>query len=272
MRTTVIRPPRRIDRPSFRELWDAREVLYRFGQRDVLLRYRQTAIGVVWVVLQPLAGAGIFTLVFGRVAGLPSDGIPYFLFSFSGMIAWTFFSSLVTRASSSLVANQALVSKVFFPRVLVPLSTLMSVLLDLVVALVLGVVLLLVYGVNPGANVLLLPWWLLLLAMMGSGLGIGLAAVMVKYRDVMYVLPWLIQIGLFASPVAYAVSAVPQDARIWYELNPVAWCLEGVRWAFLGAESPAGWQWVAAPVVAVVVLAAGGLLFQRYERTMADLI
>ena len=171
MKTTVIRPPRRIDRPAFGELWEAREVLVRFGQRDILLRYRQTAIGVVWVVLQPLLAAGIFTIVFGQVADLPSDGVPYFLFSYIGMVAWTFLSNLVTRASGSLVANQALVSKVFFPRALVPLSTILSVLLDLAVAMVLGVVLLVVYGRTRVGRCSWLPWWLLQFALLGAGLG-----------------------------------------------------------------------------------------------------
>ena len=139
--------------------------------------------------------------MFGQVAALPSDGVPYFLFSYIGMVAWTFLSSLVTRASGSFVANQALVSKVFFPRALVPLSTLLSVLLDLAVAMVLGVVLLVVYRANPGWEVLLAPWWLLQLALLGAGLGLAFSALTVKYRDVTYVLPWLIQIGLYASPV-----------------------------------------------------------------------
>lgn len=272
MKTTVVRPPRRIDRPSFSELWDAREVMYRFGQRDLLLRYRQTAIGVVWVVLQPLLAAGIFTIVFGQVADLPSDGVPYFLFSYSGMLAWTFLSSLLSRASGSLVANQALVSKVFFPRALVPLSTLMAALIDLAVALTLGVVLLFVYGVAPGWQVLLLPWWILQLAVLGAGAGLAFAALTVKYRDVTYVLPWFIQIGLYASPVAYALSAVPSSVRAFYTANPVTWLLEGFRWSFLGTSRPPLWQIAAAPAVCVVVAALGMVVFQRYERSFADLI
>jgi lipopolysaccharide transport system permease protein len=272
VKTTVIRPPRRIDRPAFRELWEAREVLLRFGQRDILLRYRQTAIGVVWVVLQPLLAAGIFTIVFGQVAALPSDGVPYFLFSYIGMVAWTFLSNLVTRASGSLVANQALVSKVFFPRALVPLSTILSVLLDLAVAMVLGVVLLVVYRANPGWEVLLAPWWLLQFALLGAGLGLAFSALTVKYRDVTYVLPWLIQIGLYASPVAYALSAVPENVRFFFMVNPVTWLLEGFRFSLLDTPSPPLWQWIAAPVVCLTVAAAGTVVFQRYERTFADLI
>lgn len=150
MTRMVITPPGRLNMPKWRELWEAREVAYRFGQRDVILRYRQTAIGVVWVLLQPLVAAGVFSIVFGNLAGLPTDGVPYFLFSYIGMLAWNLFNGLVSRASGSLVANQELVAKVFFPRMLVPISSIFSVLLDFAVPLVLGIILLAVYGVNPG--------------------------------------------------------------------------------------------------------------------------
>ena len=272
MTKTVITPPQRIDLPSWWELWEAREVLYRFGQRDVLLRYRQTAVGVAWVVLQPLLAAGIFSLVFGTVANLPSEGVPYFLFSYMGMLAWTLFSSLLTRSSGSLVANQALVSKVFFPRALVPLSTSLSALLDFAVAVVLGAILLVVYGVNPGWAMLLLPAWVVLYLCLGLGLGLAASALMVKYRDVAYVLPWVVQVLLYASPVAYAVQAVPAHVRGWFAVNPLSWLLEGFRWSMLGTAAPPVWQLVAAPFVCVAVLLAGGLVFQRHERTFADLI
>lgn len=272
MKPTVITPPRRIDRPSLTELWEAREVLYRFGQRDVLLRYRQTVVGVAWVVVQPLVAAGIFTIVFGRVADLESDGIPYFLFSFTGMLAWTLLSTLVTRASGSLVANQSLVAKVFFPRALVPLSTSLAVLLDFVVGLALAIVLLFVYGVSPGWPVLLLPIWIVLLMTLGLGVGLAGAAIMVKYRDLAYVIPWLVQVLLFASPVAYAVSVVPERLAPFYAANPIAWMLEGFRWSLLNTPAPPTWQLVAAPIASGLVLLAGVLVFQRHERSFADLI
>lgn len=272
MNRTVITPPRRFDLPSLGELWEAREVLYRFGQRDVLLRYRQTAVGVIWVVLQPVAAAGIFSIVFGRVADLPSSGLPYFLLGYVGMLAWTLFSSLLTRSSGSLVANQALVSKVFFPRALVPLSTALSALLDFVVALALGAVLLGAYGINPGWGVLLLPVWVLLILLMGLGLGLASSAVMVRYRDVAYVLPWVVQVGLYATPVAYTLDAVPVDVRPWLLVNPLTWLLEGFRWSLLGTPPPPAWQFVAAPLISVVVFIGAMLFFQRHERAFADLI
>lgn len=272
MRTTVITPPGRLPLPPLRELWEAREVAYRFGQRDVVLRYRQTAIGVAWVLIQPLAAAGVFSLVFGSVANLPTGGVPYFLFSFISMLAWTLFSSILSRAAPSLVANQALVSKVFFPRMLVPISTAMSALLDFAVGLGLGIVLLVIYGVNPGWGVLLMPVWVLLFVLLGLGIGLATAAWMVKYRDVAYVLPWVLQVALFATPVAYSLDAVPENLQPVFLANPLSWLMELFRFSMLGTPFPPTWQVVGAVVVSLVVFLAGAIVFQRNERAFADLI
>lgn len=272
MNRIVITPPGRLSLPRWRELWEAREVMYRFGQRDVLLRYRQTVIGVAWVILQPLAAAGIFSIIFGSVAKLPSGGIPYFLFSYISMLAWTFFSGVVGRSAPSLVANQALVSKVFFPRMLVPMSTTLSVILDFLVGLALGVGLLVIYRVNPGWPVLLVPIWLVLMLLLGLGIGLGASAIMVKYRDVGYVLPWLLQIGLYASPIAYSLDAVPANLSWMFTINPLSWILEGFRWSLLGTAAPPLWQLGGAVVVSGFVFFAGLLVFQRHERQFADLI
>jgi lipopolysaccharide transport system permease protein len=272
MTRTIIRPPGRLNLPPWRELWDAREVLYRFGIRDIVLRYRQTAIGVAWVVLQPLASAGIFSIVFGSVAKLPSGGVPYFLFSFAGMLAWNAFNSVVSRSSASLVANQALVSKVFFPRLLVPLSSVISVLIDFAVAFVMYVVLLFLYGVNPGWPVLLTPVWLLITLLFACGIGVAASAITVKYRDVTYLLPWVLQILLYATPIAYSLSAVPANLRWLFELNPLTWLLQTVRWSALGQPIPPTWQLIALPVSAIIVFLGGVLIFQRYERGFADVI
>jgi lipopolysaccharide transport system permease protein len=268
----IITPPGRLNLPRWRELWDAREVFYRFGIRDLVLRYRQTAIGVAWVILQPLAAAGIFSIVFGQVAGLPTDGVPYFVFSFAGMLAWNVFYGIVSRGSGSLVANQALVSKVFFPRLLVPLSSVISVLVDFLVAAVMFVVLLVVFGINPGWPVLLTPVWVLAAVLLASGVGVAASAIMVKYRDVAYVLPWILQILLYATPIAYSLTAVPEDLRWLFEINPLTWLMEAFRWSLLGLSSPSAWQFVALPVVAVLVFLGGTLIFQRHERTFADVI
>lgn len=272
MTRTIIRPPSRLPLPDFRELWRAREVLYRFGQRDILLRYRQTAVGVAWVVIQPLLAAGIFSIVFGGIAGLPSGGIPYIVFSFAGLLGWNLFNGIISRASTSLVANQALVSKVYFPRILVPLSSIISVLLDFVVALAVMIVLLIVFGVTPGWAVLLTPVWVLITCLFASGIAVAAAAGTVKYRDIAYVIPWLLQILLYASPVAYSLDAVPSDLRWLMDINPIAWLLEAYRWSFLGTAPPAAWQLICLPIAAVVVALGGLLVFQRMEREFADVI
>ena len=272
VRPTVITPPGRLALPSWRELWEAREVALRFGQRDVVLRYRQTFVGIAWVLLQPLASAGIFSIIFGAVAKLSSDGVPYFLFSFMSMLIWTVFSNILSRSASSLVANQALVSKVFFPRAMVPLSTALSVILDFAVGLALGIVLLFAFRVTPGWPVLLVPVWVAIMGLTAMGIGLAASAWMVKYRDVQYVLPWVLQIALYATPIAYATSSVPAALRPLFLANPLAWMLDGFRWSVLGTAMPPLWQLVGSLAVAIVVFFLGLVVFQRYERTFADLI
>ena len=269
---TVITPPGRLNLPSLRELWNAREVAVRLALRDVIVRYRQTIFGITWVIAQPLVSAGIFTIVFGEIAGLSTGKIPTFLFTLAGMLAWNLFNGSLGRASGSMVGNQSLVQKVFFPRLLVPISSLASVVLDFLVALALAVVLLFVYGINPGWAVLLLPVWVLLILLIGTGIGLAAAAYMVKYRDVGYVLPWLIQILLYASPVAYALSSVPENLRWLFDINPVTWFLEGFRWSLLGTDFPPTWQVVALVVAAPLIFLAGTLVFQKNEREFADFI
>ena len=235
MNSIVITPPGKFNLPRWRELWEARDVLYQFGYRDILLRYRQTAVGVVWVLLQPLASAGIFSIIFGNIAQLPSDGVPYFLFTYVSMLAWTLFSGVVGRASGSLVSNQALVAKVFFPRMLVPL-------------------------------------WMLLILLLGLGIGMAASAIMVQYRDVAYVLPWLLQVGLYATPVAYALSAVPSHLQWLFLANPMSWLLEAFRFSLVGTAPPPGWQIASAVLISLGVFVGGALVFQSRERAFADLI
>ena len=272
MSRIVISPPGRFTLPRFRELWEAREVFWRFGIRDITLRYRQTALGIIWVILQPLLAAGIFSVVFGTIADLPSGDVPYFIFSFAGMLAWNVFNNVVGRSSTSLVANQALVSKVFFPRMLVPLSTLMSVLVDFAVAFGLFVVLLFVYQVNPGWPILLLPLWLALLVMLALGIGLICAALMVKYRDIAYVVPVALSILLYATPIAYSLTAVPENLLPLFNLNPLTWAMQEFRWSLLGQAAPELWQVFASLAVSFGVLLIGALVFQQHERRFADLI
>lgn len=272
MARTIIAPPKGIGLPPFADIWEAREVFWRFGIRDIVLRYRQTVIGVVWVILQPLAAAGIFSIVFGQVAKLPSGGLPYFVFSFAGMLAWNLFNSVISRASSSLVANQSLVSKVFFPRLIVPLSTILSVLLDFAVALVLLIVLLFVFGINPGWPILLVPVWIVLTVIFALGFGMAASSMMVKYRDVGYVLPWVLQILFYITPVAYALQAVPTKLAWIFAINPLSWMMEAYRWSLLGLAAPPLWQMLGLALAAIVVFGAGVLVFQKQERGFADVI
>jgi len=273
MSRTIITPPGRLNMPDWREVWAAREIFFRFGQKEILLRYRQTAVGVAWVFIQPLVSAGVFTIVFGGIAQLPSGDVPYFIFAFAGQLGWNLFNNIVSRASSSLVANQSLVSKVFFPRIIVPLSGLISILLDFVIGFGLFVVLLFVFQINPGWPILLLPFWVLLTIFLAMGIGLAASAWMVKYRDVAYFLPWFMQVLMYASPIAYSMEAVEERGLTWlFNLNPITWLMEGFRWTLLGQSAPEAWQVIALIVAAAVSSVVGLLIFQNTERQFADVI
>jgi lipopolysaccharide transport system permease protein len=255
-----------------RELWDFRDLLFVLGARDVKLRYRQTALGVIWVILQPLIGAGIFSLVFGKVAKLPSEGVPYFLFAYAGFLGWNAFQGTLGRASMCLVQSSHLISKVFFPRLILPLSTVLSTLLDFAVGLAFLVVLWLVYDVTPGPALLLLPLWLVLLQMLALGLGFYAAALTVRFRDVQHALPVLTQFVLYASPVAYAASVVPDSVRPFYMLNPLTGLLEAFRWSLVGSATLDLRHVAYAAVVSIAVFVWGAIAFRRMERQFADVI
>ena len=257
---------------NLRELWQFRDLLTTLAGRDVKLRYRQTALGAIWVILQPLMAAGIFSVVFGKVAKLPSDGLPYFLFAYAGLLGWNIFSSTLGKVSGCLVGNAHLVSKVFFPRLVLPLSTVFSTLVDFGVALAMLFVLMAVYHVVPTLGLLLLPVWLLLTLLLAMGLGLCASALMVTYRDVGYVLPVVTQFLLYGSPVAYALSAVPKEWKAVYLLNPLSVLLEGFRWSLLGRGALDVNSVVYAAVVSVLVFTGGVFAFKRMERKFADII
>jgi lipopolysaccharide transport system permease protein len=269
----TIKPRRSWLPTSPRELWGFRELMIRFAARDITLRYRQAVLGVVWVVLVPLLGAGVLSFVFGSVANLDAPpGIPYFVFTLSGMVAWTAFSLVAIRASASLLANAGLVGKVYFPRLLLPISTVLSTLVDVGVSLALLVVLLLTSGVRPGLGVITFPIWFLAVLALALGIGLGAGALMVPYRDVQYILPVGIQFLLFASPVAYTLASVPARAQTLYELNPLTGLLEGTRWALIGTPRPSLGLTAYSLGVSVLVLVVGTMVFSRMERQFADVI
>lgn len=257
---------------SLKELWQFRDLLTTLAGRDVKLRYRQTALGAIWVILQPLLAAGIFSVVFGKVAKLPSDGVPYFLFAYAGLLGWNAFSSTLTKASGCLLQNAQLVSKVYFPRLVLPLSTVFSSLIDFGVALAMLAVLMLVMGVHPGIGVLLLPVWLFLILLLSLGFGLFASALTVTYRDVQYVLPVLTQFLMYASPVAYALSVVPLHLRWLFHLNPLSILLEGFRWSLLGVGHLEAGALTYSIVVSVGIFIWGAFAFKKMERKFADVI
>jgi lipopolysaccharide transport system permease protein len=272
----TIRPTSGWQALNLRQIWLFRDLLITLAERDVKLRYRQTALGVIWVILQPLIAAGIFSFVFGRVAGLPSEGVPYIVFSYAGLLAWNAFNNTLTRTSSVLVQNSGLISKVYFPRLVLPLSTILSTLIDFAVALLMMVVLMVIYRVAPGPQVLLLPVWLLLVVMLAVGIGLYTSALMVSYRDVQYILPVVTQFLLYGSPVAYslsfALSKIPQQYHFLYLLNPLAGLMDAFRWSLLGrGELPLG-AVLYSTVVAVACFVGGAFAFKKMERKFADVI
>jgi lipopolysaccharide transport system permease protein len=268
----VITPPRPWALPSLARLWEGREILLRFATRDVTLRYRQTALGIIWVILQPLLAAGVLTFVFSSVAKLPSGGVPPILYTFAGMLVFNLVSSVISRGSGSLVANSALVSKVFFPRLLVPLSTAGSALLDFVVSLGFMGILLAIYGILPGVAVVLVPVWMVLAICLAAGFAFVTSALTVNYRDVAYVTPFVLQIMLYASPVAYSLGKISPHYRIIYDLNPMTWLLEDIRWSLLNQPRPSGIILALSVAVPLCVLLLGSLVFQKMERGFADVI
>jgi lipopolysaccharide transport system permease protein len=261
---------------NLRQIWLFRDLLITLAERDVKLRYRQTALGVIWVILQPLIAAGIFSFVFGRVAGLPSEGVPYIVFSYAGLLAWNAFSTTLTKTSTVLVQNSGLISKVYFPRLVLPLSTILSTLIDFAVALLMMVVLMVIYGITPGPQVLLLPVWLMLVVTMAVGVGLYTSALMVSYRDVQYILPVVTQFLLYGSPVAYslsfALSKIPQQYHFLYLMNPLAGLLDAFRWSLLG-RGELNWGAVLYSAAFTLLCFVGGAFaFKKMERKFADVI
>jgi lipopolysaccharide transport system permease protein len=267
----VIQPSGRFAALDLKALWSYRELFFFIVWRDVKVRYKQTAFGIAWAVLQPLLLMIVFSVFLGHLAKVGSEGFPYPVFAFAALIPWTFFAQSLAVSSDSLVANRNLIAKVYFPRLLLPTGVAASFLVDLVVGLVVLLLMMAVYGIAPTAGVILLPALVLLAYMTAAGVGLWLSALNVRYRDVRLAVPFLVQIWLFATPVAYPATIVPENLRFLVGLNPMAGVCEGFRWALLGTKPPG--PLVAASVAVVLVLIAGGLVyFRKMERTFADFI
>jgi lipopolysaccharide transport system permease protein len=252
------------------ELWDRRELVYFLMWRDIKVRYKQTALGAAWAVIQPFFTMIIFSIFFGRLASMPSDGVPYPIFSYAALVPWTFFSYGLAQSANSLVGNANLIKKVYFPRLAIPLATVLSGGVDFAVAFVVLLGMMVYYGVVPTANVVFLPLLFLLAVVTSLGVGLWLSALNVQYRDVRYVVPFLTQFWLFATPIAYPSSLLEEKWQILYALNPMVGVVEGFRWALLGTDTAPGPLLAVSSLVAVLILVSGAFYFRHMETSFAD--
>ncbi|MBN8639994.1 MAG: ABC transporter permease [Anaerolineae bacterium] len=269
--TTIIRPSQGWAALHLRELWNYRDLIALLAWRDISVRYKQTVLGIAWAVIQPLFSMIIFSVFFGGLAQVPSDGLPYPVFSYAALLPWTFFANSLTQSSNSLVGNANLLSKVYFPRLVIPISSTISGIVDFGIAFVVLLLLMLIYGILPTAAVVLLPFFLLLALVTALGAGLWLSALNVEYRDIRYAVPFLVQALMFASPVVYSSTLLEEPWRTLYGLNPMVGVIEGFRWALLGATPPGALLGLSA-VAAVVLLVTGALYFRRMEKNFADVV
>jgi len=269
---TIIEPSRGWIRVNLRELWEYRDLLFFLSWRDISVRYKQTLLGATWAVLQPFLSMVVFSLFFGRLARMPSDGVPYPIFSYVALLPWQYFSSAMSQSSNSLVVNSHMLTKIYFPRLVIPLSAILPPIVDLAIAFVVLLGMMAFYGIAPTWNVVWLPLFLLLAIVTALGVGLWLSAMNVQYRDIRYVVPFLAQFWMFASPVTYSTSIVPEQWRALYGLNPMVGVIEGFRWALLGTGTPPG-PTVAVSVLVTLLLVLSGLFYFRHmEKTFADVV
>ena len=269
---TRIAPPAGALDLCLKELWHYRELLYFFIWRDIKVRYKQTIIGAGWAIIQPFCTMVVFSLFFGMLAKIPSEGLPYPVFYYSALLPWTYFANALGQATNTMVENQRVITKVYFPRLILPVAAVVSGLVDFGFAFIILIAMMFFYGIMPTAAVMLLPLLLLLGIATALAAGLWLSALNAIYRDVRYAVPFLIQFWMFASPVAYPSSLVPEKWRWLYGLNPMAGVIEGFRWSLTGQGQPPG-QLMIASVAAVLLVLIGGLIyFQKMEGTIADVI
>jgi len=270
--TLFIRPQTGWTAAGLKELWEYRELLYFLTWRDIKVRYKQTVLGAAWAIIQPFFMMVVFSLFFGYLAKVPSDGIPYPIFAYCALLPWQLFAHALTESSNSLVANERLITKVYFPRLVVPISAVLGALLDFAIAFVILLLMMAYYGVRPTWAIVTLPAFLLLAMLTALGVGLWLSALNVKYRDVRYTISFLIQFWLFATPVAYSSSIVPARWRALYGLNPMAGVVEGFRWALLGKSEGPGALLAVSVAVVILILIGGLYYFRRMEAEFADVV
>jgi lipopolysaccharide transport system permease protein len=254
------------------EVWEYRELLYFFIWRDIKVRYKQTVMGVSWAIIQPVFTMVIFSLFFGRLAGVPSDGVPYPIFSYAALVPWMFFANALVQASNSLVNNSDMLRKIYFPRMTMPLATVLSGIVDFTLAFIVLIGMMFYFGYFPTKNVIWLPFLLLLAFVTSLGVSLWLSAMNVQFRDVRYTIPFLTQAWLFLTPIAYPSSMLPEPWRTLYSINPMVGVVEGFRWALLGTDTAPGLMVIISSIVAILLLLSGAFYFRRMERTFADVV
>lgn len=270
---TVIRPSRGWSGIDLRELWRYRELVYFLTWRDIKVRYKQTLLGAAWAILKPFLTMVVFAIVFGGLAKIPTDGTPAPVFYYAGLLPWVLFQDGVTKAGNSLVAGSHLITKIYFPRLAIPLASVVAGIVDFALAFLILLALMAFYGIAPGPTLWVLPLFLLLALVTALGAGLWLAAMNVSYRDVGYVMPFIVQAWLYASPVAYSATLIPEGPwRLLYGLNPMAGVVQGFRWGMLGVGEPSLGLLLTSTCVSLLVLASGVLYFRRMERTFADVV
>ncbi len=270
--TVYIKPSSGLFDLELKAVWEYRELLYFLVWREVKIRYKQTAIGAGWAIMQPLMTMLIFTVIFGKFAKIPSDGLPYPVFSYTALLPWTYFSQAISRSGISLVGNANLISKVYFPRLIIPVAAVVTPVVDFALSFVILLGMMVWFGIYPTWGTLALPVFLLLALVTALAVSLWLSALNVKYRDVGYTIPFLVQVWMYASPIAYPVNLIPEKWRLLYSLNPMSGVIEGFRWALLGKQSP-DFGVMAISAAAVFLLLVGGLLyFKKMEDTFADII
>jgi lipopolysaccharide transport system permease protein len=254
------------------ELWEYRELLYFLAWRDIKIRYKQTALGAAWAIIQPFFTMVIFSIFFGRLAGIPSDGVPYPIFSFAALVPWTFFANSLNQSSNSLVSSANLIQKVYFPRLAVPIASVFSGMVDFGLAFIVLLGMMLYYGMLPTINVVWLPAFCLLAFVTSLGVGLWLSAMNVRFRDVRYTVPFLTQFWMFATPIAYPSSLLSEPWRTLYGLNPMVGVIEGFRWGLLGTDTAPGGIIIISSLMAMAILVGGAFYFRRAEKSFADIV
>jgi len=273
---TIIEPSRGWASLQLRAVWEYRELLYFLVWRDIKVRYKQTVLGILWIVLQPVVSIVVFSVLFGKLLNVPSGGVPYPIFAYAALLPWNYFASSLRKSSTSLVGSAHLITKVYFPRLIIPISGVLSGLVDFAIAFLVLIGLIVYYDVTPTPATLLLPLFLLLAMLTALGFGLWLSALNVRFRDVNYLIPFLVQVWMYLTPVIYGTTLIPERFRFLLSLNPMTGVAEGFRWALLGSQladaRPPGPLFVISIAVALLVLISGAVFFRRTERTFADII